>query len=89
MTATSNKKRSLSERRRELGLSRPELAKLAGCSVQSINNFEQGFLPKRSEVLERVEAALSERENKGRGGTAVTGRRSTTQESDSRAARAA
>lgn len=61
MTTTS-RRLSLSERRRALKLSRHDLAALAECSVQSINNLEQGFIPKHSAVLVRVETALTERE---------------------------
>ena len=59
---TTTKTKSLRARRRALGLSVPELAALAPCSVQMLYNLEQGHVPKRSVALEKVEAALTQQE---------------------------
>jgi transcriptional regulator with XRE-family HTH domain len=62
MTTNTRRVHPLTRRRRKLGLSRLELARLAGCSLQSVNLFEQGHVPKRSAALERVEAVLAAKE---------------------------
>jgi transcriptional regulator with XRE-family HTH domain len=46
--------------RERAGLSRARLAGLAGCSPASVQNLEAGYAPKRSQVMERVQAALAE-----------------------------
>jgi transcriptional regulator with XRE-family HTH domain len=45
--------------REHLGLSRPALAKLAGVSAESIENFERGRIPANSKTLVRVLRALA------------------------------
>jgi DNA-binding XRE family transcriptional regulator len=43
-------------------MNQAQLAMEAGCSIQSIHNIEQGPGPKRSRVLEQVEAVLAQKE---------------------------
>jgi predicted transcriptional regulator len=50
---------SIQSRRRELGLSRQELASRAGCSMSYLALIEGGFMPHESSVLPRVLSALA------------------------------
>jgi DNA-binding XRE family transcriptional regulator len=52
----------LRQRREALGLSRERLARLADVSSASIEQFEGGLIPKKSEVLGLVESALRQQE---------------------------
>ncbi len=54
----------LREARERLGLSRVDLARLAGCSLSMLGNLEQGAPVGRSGVLERAERALRNLERK-------------------------
>ncbi|MDX6436772.1 MAG: Helix-turn-helix domain [Gaiellaceae bacterium] len=45
--------------RLEAGLTRIQLAALAGVSFSQLSNIEQGAVPKRSAVLKRALAAIS------------------------------
>jgi predicted transcriptional regulator len=45
-------------RRHTLGVTQARLARLADCSVSSLALIEQGAVPRRSLVLERLNAAL-------------------------------
>jgi transcriptional regulator with XRE-family HTH domain len=54
--------RGIRARRLVARLTQLELAERAGCSVPSVRLFELGYLPERSEALERVLAALDEAE---------------------------
>ncbi len=51
--------RDLRATRRRAGVSRAQLANLAGCSLASLANIEQGAVPRRSRVLEDAFAALA------------------------------
>lgn len=51
------------ERREKLGLSRFELARLAGCSLTYLQSIERGCAPKLSAVVPRIENALTAIEN--------------------------
>jgi transcriptional regulator with XRE-family HTH domain len=57
-TSALSRGRDLREARERLGLSRAQLAGLAGCGLASLGAIEQGAVPERSEVLERAWAAL-------------------------------
>lgn len=59
---TDTQQRTVASRRRALGMNQAQLAMEAGCSIQSIHNIEQGPGPKRSRVLEQVEAVLAQKE---------------------------
>lgn len=52
----------LRARRDRLGLSRTRLAHLAGCSLSSLCNIENGYVPKQSDVLSRARAVLADLE---------------------------
>jgi DNA-binding XRE family transcriptional regulator len=54
---------TLRERREKLGLSREKLARLADVSAARVEQLEMGAPPKRSRVLERLEAALRDEES--------------------------
>ena len=41
-----------------MGLSQPQLAGLASCSVAFVGNLERGYIPNRSDVLPRILAVL-------------------------------
>ena len=49
---------SVRERRVVLGLTQRQLAIAARCSLPSVANLEAGVLPRRSEVVPRILAAL-------------------------------
>ena len=49
--------------RRRAGITRAELARLAGCSLTFLANVEQGAVPRRSPTLDRVRAALEAAEH--------------------------
>jgi transcriptional regulator with XRE-family HTH domain len=46
------------ERRIAAGMTQRQLAIAAGCSLPSVSNLEAGVLPRRSEVVPRILAAL-------------------------------
>jgi DNA-binding XRE family transcriptional regulator len=46
--------------RERLGVTRAELAGLAGCATSSLGFIEQGAVPKRSEVLARAWAVIEQ-----------------------------
>lgn len=58
-TTTSGAGRDLREARERAGLTRVELAALAGCSLAQLASIEQGAVPKRSQVLRAALAALA------------------------------
>jgi predicted transcriptional regulator len=49
---------SVRERRIAAGMTQRELAIAADCSLPSVGNLEAGVLPRRSEVVPRILAAL-------------------------------
>ena len=51
---------AIAARRGRLGLTQAEMATLAGCSRASVNLIEGGYMPKRSQVLGRIESTLSD-----------------------------
>ncbi|MGO8906627.1 MAG: helix-turn-helix domain-containing protein [Solirubrobacteraceae bacterium] len=60
MTSTTG---DIRERRMAAGLSRQKLAQYADCSISYVQMIEAGLRPSRSDVLPRLEAALSEIEH--------------------------
>ncbi len=50
--------RDLRSAREALGITRAQLAALAGCSLASLDAIEQGAVPRRSRVLTEAVAAL-------------------------------
>jgi transcriptional regulator with XRE-family HTH domain len=60
-TSTAGAGLNLRRDREQAGLTRAQLAHLAGCSLASLANIEQGAVPKRSEVLERALRVINER----------------------------
>jgi transcriptional regulator with XRE-family HTH domain len=44
--------------RERVGLTRAQLAGLAGCSLSTITNIEHGAVPRRSAILDRLQAIL-------------------------------
>jgi predicted transcriptional regulator len=46
--------------RERAGITRAELARLAGCSLTFLANVEQGAVPRRSPTLDRVWAMLDD-----------------------------
>jgi len=61
MAATTTTRRAGFELRRareRLGLTRAQLATLAGCSLASLGNIEAGAVPRRSRVLARAWEAI-------------------------------
>jgi len=59
----ANLSNSLRERREKLGLTRMDLARLAGCSLTYAQILEAGLTPKYGHVLPRVERVLTALEN--------------------------
>lgn len=57
-TTTNNAGRDLRAARERAGLSRTQLASLAGCSLAALANIEQGAVPRRSRVLTQALAAI-------------------------------
>ena len=57
---------AIRERRAALGLSQQALAEAAKCSIQALRAYEGGLIPRRSDVLPRIENALAEAENAAR-----------------------
>ena len=53
---------TLKERRLRLGLSQQALAELAQCSIQVLRAYENGITPHKSDVLPRIELALTAQE---------------------------
>ena len=49
-------------RRMALGLTQPELAKLAECSKQAVRLYESGSVPRKSDVIGKIERALYQAE---------------------------
>lgn len=47
--------------RERAGITRTELARLAGCSLTFLANVEQGAVPRHSPTLDRVWALLDEK----------------------------
>lgn len=45
--------------RQRAGLTRAQLAALAGCSLAQLGNLEQGAIPRRSAVLGRARAVIA------------------------------
>ena len=68
MLATTNNEhrrgrgQTLRAAREHIGLTRAQLAGLAGCSVSSLGFIEQGAVPERSAVLDRAWAVIRELE---------------------------
>jgi transcriptional regulator with XRE-family HTH domain len=63
----SNLPAELRDARREAGLTQEQLACLAGCSVTSVRNVEQGNPPRgRSHVLSIIRAILVDLNDEGR-----------------------
>jgi predicted transcriptional regulator len=65
MTATTTTIRAdpaseLRAAREEAGVTRAELARLAGCSLTFLANVEQGAVPHHSPTLDRVRAVLAQ-----------------------------
>jgi predicted transcriptional regulator len=62
MTATTitSSGSELRAARERVGITRTELARLAGCSLTFLANVEQGAVPRRSPTLDRVWAMLDE-----------------------------
>lgn len=50
----------LRELRARAGMTRAQVAALAGCSLSALGNLEAGAIPRRSAVLERVRALLEQ-----------------------------
>jgi transcriptional regulator with XRE-family HTH domain len=46
--------------REQVGLTRAQLAGLAGCAISSLGFIEQGAVPERSAVLERAWAVITQ-----------------------------
>jgi transcriptional regulator with XRE-family HTH domain len=61
MTSKRNGKRGddLKSRRLAAGMSQQRLAQLADCSVSIVGLLERGLTPKHSDVLARIDAALT------------------------------
>jgi predicted transcriptional regulator len=59
MMATTTTTEQLRGWRRALGISQRELARRAGYSLTHIANVEAGVVPRRSPVLEQIDAVLS------------------------------
>jgi predicted transcriptional regulator len=57
-TITTVTAAELREARAQAGMTRAELARLAGCSLTFLANVEQGAVPRRSPTLDRVRAVL-------------------------------
>lgn len=53
-STTTTRSGSIGRLRRELGLRQVDLARLSGCSLSYIGQLEAGFVPQRSEVIQRV-----------------------------------
>jgi transcriptional regulator with XRE-family HTH domain len=58
-TTTGSGGQSLRAARESAGITRAQLAGLAGCSLASLAAIEQGATPRRSLVLDRAWAALN------------------------------
>ena len=58
-TTTTRGGHDLRAAREQAGVTRAQLAQLAGCSYSMLGNIEQGAVPKRSEVLERAFDAIA------------------------------
>jgi len=54
--------------RARLGISRAQLASLAGCSLAALGAIEQGAVPRRSAVLERARQAIQDAERAAEAG---------------------
>lgn len=52
----------IGERRRRLGISQQEVARLADCSVARVGQLERGMAAERSAVLDRISAVLERAE---------------------------
>lgn len=63
--ATGGHGEDLRASRERAGLTRARLAGLAGCSISTLAAIEQGAVPKRSGVLDRVAEVLAAREADG------------------------
>lgn len=62
LTATVNGKPALGQLRdlrRRAGLSQERLAHRADCSLSMVKLLERGYVPERSDVLDRIAAVLS------------------------------
>jgi transcriptional regulator with XRE-family HTH domain len=57
-TTTTEPGHDLRAARKRAGLTRAELAILAGCSMASLGNIEAGVIPKRSAVRESAWAVI-------------------------------
>ena len=57
-TTTTSQGGRLREDREAAGLTRAQLAGLAGCSLASLANIEQGAVPKHSRVLDAARSVL-------------------------------
>jgi transcriptional regulator with XRE-family HTH domain len=60
--AASSELRAARER---AGLTRAQLAGLAGCSLSTITNIEHGAVPRRSPILDRLWSVLADRPTNG------------------------
>ncbi len=70
-TTTTGVGHDLRAARTAAGLTRADVARLAGCSLAALGNIEQGYVPKRSRVLEtalEVIAAHDSSTKRGPGG---------------------
>ena len=56
---------NLRARREAAGLTRQQLAQRAGCSMSAVGLLEGGYSPSRSDVLARIEQALTKDELEG------------------------
>jgi transcriptional regulator with XRE-family HTH domain len=54
---------TIRSRRRAAALTQRQLAAAAGCSLTWLANIEAGCIPRQSEVLEHIEAALNAAEH--------------------------
>jgi transcriptional regulator with XRE-family HTH domain len=59
-TASGRIGREVREARSRVGLTRAQLAGLAGCSLSTLGAIEAGAVPRRSPTLERVRAVLAQ-----------------------------
>jgi predicted transcriptional regulator len=63
-TAAKRASAELRQTRERVGLTRAQLAGLAGCSLSMLGAIEAGAVPRRSPTLDRVRAVLTDAERK-------------------------
>lgn len=56
--AQGGQRPEIRERRKRASLTQRQLAQLADCSLATVANFEAGLIPKSSQALGRIIAAL-------------------------------